>query len=379
LDQHLRKDQRFTLDKMKYMISTALLASSAYAHMQLNNPYPIRSPLNQAGGDNKDYSYTSPLSTSGTGTGNAFPCKGYQNDPFKSVTDYKQGGQYQIGLAGSATHSGGSCQISLSYDTGKTFTVIDSIEGGCPLTSNYSFIIPSDAPTGNALFAWTWFNKVGNREMYMNCAQVTVTGASSKRSHPREMVSARASTAFSARPPLFVANVNGPGQCTTTAGEDVKFPMPGPDVQGTGATGPGFTCKESANFLGSGNSASSGTSGSSSSGSSSSAASTATSSASTSSSSAATSASARAATSTSSAAMGSSTSISNVLPTSGSAPKTVPDSGVAQAGAACASNGAITCGAGGSSFMVCNNGALVSMGSVAAGTTCQNGAIMRMV
>ncbi|EHK43392.1 hypothetical protein TRIATDRAFT_85794 [Trichoderma atroviride IMI 206040] len=30
--------------------------------------------------------------------------------------------------------------------------------------------LPNDTPAGDALFAWTRFNKIGNRERYMNCA-----------------------------------------------------------------------------------------------------------------------------------------------------------------------------------------------------------------
>ena len=66
-------------------------------------------------------------------------------------------------LSGSATHGGGSCQFSLSYDGGSTWAVIHSIIGGCPLNSAYTFSVPNNIPSGNALFAWTWFNKVGNR------------------------------------------------------------------------------------------------------------------------------------------------------------------------------------------------------------------------
>jgi hypothetical protein len=66
-------------------------------------------------------------------------------------------------LAGSATHGGGSCQFSLSYDGGNTWAVIHSIIGGCPLNSAYTFSVPSGVPSGNALFSWSWFNKVGNR------------------------------------------------------------------------------------------------------------------------------------------------------------------------------------------------------------------------
>lgn len=29
-----------------------------------------------------------------------------------------------------------------------------------------SFTIPKAAPSGEAVFSWTWFNRLGNREMY---------------------------------------------------------------------------------------------------------------------------------------------------------------------------------------------------------------------
>ena len=66
-----------------------------------------------------------------------------------------------------APHGGGSCQFSLSYDNGATFNVIHSIEGGCPLDAvmnKYTVPIPDNAPAADrALFAWTWFNRIGNR------------------------------------------------------------------------------------------------------------------------------------------------------------------------------------------------------------------------
>ena len=69
-----------------------------------------------------------------------------------------------------AAHSGGSCQISFSYDNGKTWIVIQSWEGNCPrvqkgsegqLTNiydtnqDYSFHIPEDLPPADrVLVAW---------------------------------------------------------------------------------------------------------------------------------------------------------------------------------------------------------------------------------
>ena len=161
---------------MKLFVAIQLLlfntCHTAYGHMQLANPFPVRSPLNKEN-TNKDYSYTSPLRSDGSD----YPCKGYHNDPFKPTAQYMAGQEYLIEIAGGATHGGGSCQISLSYDSGKTFKAIKSFIGGCPLSKQYKFTIPSNAPSGNALLAWTWFNRLGNREMYMNCAHVTISGS----------------------------------------------------------------------------------------------------------------------------------------------------------------------------------------------------------
>lgn len=73
--------------------------------------------------------------------------------------------------------------------------------------------IPSSAPSGEALFGWTWFNTAGNREMYMNCAVVTVTGGGSGLSGPSP----------------FVANA-GVNQCATIEGIETVFPNPGDSV-----------------------------------------------------------------------------------------------------------------------------------------------------
>lgn len=60
---------------------------------------------------------------------------------------------------GSATHAGGSCQASLSYDRGATWKVMTSYIGGCVGiqpggSQSFSFTVPSDAPGGEALFGW---------------------------------------------------------------------------------------------------------------------------------------------------------------------------------------------------------------------------------
>ncbi|OOF92646.1 lytic polysaccharide monooxygenase, partial [Aspergillus carbonarius ITEM 5010] len=343
------------------LIACGLLASSVSGHVQMSNPYPIRSPLDPNGDESKkDYSYTNPLSSSGSD----FPCKGYANDPFRSVATYSPGGEYDLELQGSATHDGGSCQVSLSYDQGSNFQVIHSMLGGCPLTESYKFTIPSDAPTGEALLTWTWFNKVGNREMYMNCAQVTIGDSDDSHSAKQKRDS------FSSLPPIFIANVNGPGQCTTIEGYDVNFPLPGPSVEGS-VSGTGYNCTGTAPFLGSGSSGSTHSAVSSSPSGHSTAPTTSASTGSKSKS--GTTAATPVSSSANAPAMvassfGSQSARLMSLPTAASA----DDTDRFTPGKPCV-DGTIICGPQGTTWSLCSNGRPVHMGAVAAGTYCAHG------
>ncbi|GAA5843692.1 hypothetical protein JCM11251_003465 [Rhodosporidiobolus azoricus] len=195
---------------------SACAAGLAQAHVELLFPPPINSKYDpQTIESDKDYSMTSPLNADGSN----FPCKGY-NTPDKystlsPVATLKAGSTFEIEFAaGGATHQGGSCQFSVSYDQGKTFAVIHSVMGGCPLWSTYDVPIPSDLPSAkSATFAWTWQNKVGNREFYMNCAIVDIEGGSSK---------------SYTGPGLYRANSFADGTCIIPEGTEVVFPNPGP-------------------------------------------------------------------------------------------------------------------------------------------------------
>ncbi|KAK0652726.1 hypothetical protein B0T16DRAFT_435330 [Cercophora newfieldiana] len=195
------------------------LLNGASGHMFMSDPPALRAKNNQFTTD-PDYSITTPL-----GPGK-YPCKGYHNllgapqgTPVKTWT---AGDKYNLTIQGGAPHGGGSCQASISTDGGKSFKVIHSWIGGCPGTSgqesSFNFRLPADTPSSDAaLFSWTWFNLLGNREMYSDCAVVKISGGSGSES-----------TAFSSRPDPLVANVgNG---CTTVDTKSVVFPNPGPDV-----------------------------------------------------------------------------------------------------------------------------------------------------
>ncbi|ROV93582.1 hypothetical protein VMCG_08076 [Cytospora schulzeri] len=192
------------------------------SHMLLAYPPALRYKGNPYSGNDIDYDLTDPLDSDGSN----YPCKGslgllgtYEATP---VANWTAGQIYNMTLEGGATHGGGSCQAAISMDSGASFHVIHSWEGGCPVkgqeSSSFSFRLPSDTPaSGQAVFAWTWFNLFGNREMYMNCAVITTSGGQS----------GTETTPFANRPEIYVANINA---CKNTEGIDTRYPNPGPDL-----------------------------------------------------------------------------------------------------------------------------------------------------
>lgn len=204
--------------KTNFFLAVLGAGATALAHMDMSSPPALRHKLNPYNGGDIDYSINSPILLG------QFPCRndlGLLGTPKATpVAEYRAGQRYSATLSGSATHGGGSCQFSLSYDNGLTWTVIQSIIGGCPMYDGHTFdfTIPSDAPSSDAaLFSWSWINKIGNREFYQNCAVVKISGGSGQATVP-----------FSSRPEIFIANIiQG---CMTPEGTDVLYPNPGPDV-----------------------------------------------------------------------------------------------------------------------------------------------------
>lgn len=187
---------------MKTLAALAALASLAQAHMEMKDPPPLRSSYNRFTKGEPDYDMTSPLESSGKD----FPCKGYHTllgtEQAQPVAKWAPGQSYSMTITDNAPHSGGSCQASVSFDGGRSWKVLHLYIGHCPVMgdSSYRFTLPSDMPAGDMFFAWSWFNNVGNHEMYMNCAAVTVKPA------------------------------GGGNGCGTTEGRDLMFPQPDPEV-----------------------------------------------------------------------------------------------------------------------------------------------------
>ncbi|BEI80352.1 hypothetical protein CcaverHIS002_0108810 [Cutaneotrichosporon cavernicola] len=162
-------------------------------------------------------------------------------DAGKSVATWAPGSTQTVSIGGTAVHGGGSCQLLLSFDGGHSFKVIQSVLGECPTTQTWDFTVPNDVPSGDAVFAWTWFNRLGNREMYMNCASVTISGGGGggnqwRRDEDVYTNSTRRGVSFNSAPGPFLANIgNG---CGTEEGGDVDFPNPGSEVLRRGGFSP---------------------------------------------------------------------------------------------------------------------------------------------
>jgi len=202
----------------KATVISALLAavSGVAGHMHMTDPPALGAKENKLTSA-VDSDMDTPLATDGSN----FPCRGHLDligtAAGASVADWPAGSQQSITVGGGARHNGGSCQVSLSEDGGSTWKVMKTFIGDCPSDGGpMTFTVPTEAKSGDAIFAWTWFNQVGNREMYMNCAAVTISGGGS---------------GLSAFPDMFVANA-GNGCASNTEGTgDLEIPNPGEDVE----------------------------------------------------------------------------------------------------------------------------------------------------
>jgi len=229
-----------SVGRMAVMVSSFMCLANA--HMYISEPKPL------PGNAIKD-----PLDPSGSN----FPCHG-ASLPSSGGQSISAGSTFPLQLelgggANTAVHGGGSCQMSITYETDpvkvkdpKNWHVIYSIEGGCPSNTaanldsvggatacqtneqgdcvhSWDVPMPKGVNPGNAVVAWTWQNTLGNREFYMGCSAVTIEGGSGD-----EMDSL---------PPMFVANleIEG-GKCPTTASQDVLYPNPGQYVTTMSAT-----------------------------------------------------------------------------------------------------------------------------------------------
>ncbi|KAJ1658708.1 hypothetical protein IWQ61_002093 [Dispira simplex] len=161
---------------MKYYVTVALsvLVAGCLGHMYPSSPCARGSPLSTCGYPNPDYNLMAPIATDNSP--NAPLC--HHAEPYASPVETVQAGSsITVVFEGSAIHNGGHCEFSLSYDGGKQFVAIQTILKTCFLSGKtFNVPIPQDAPSGKAVFAWSWVNASGNREFYMTCSDIEIQG-----------------------------------------------------------------------------------------------------------------------------------------------------------------------------------------------------------
>ncbi|KAK3064349.1 hypothetical protein LTS18_007999, partial [Coniosporium uncinatum] len=210
--------------KLALLCRLLALFATVECHLFMSNPPPFR------WGETKDIvELVMPLNGAPQGySQQPFPCKGHHVQPDGTLAEpsvtWSAGQTVTFQLYDStnttgatmnqvegAAHSGGSCQISSSYDKGRSWVVVQNYEGDCPrvrsdlkgqvtnfydVNQDYTFTVPADFPSGDrVIVAWTWINATGNRKYYMSCSCVRIEGVG-----PSTEIT-------SAGPPLLVANL----------------------------------------------------------------------------------------------------------------------------------------------------------------------------
>jgi hypothetical protein len=138
-------------------------------HIFMNSPPSRRNKYSEyyVSTGNVDYNIMAPLNIPGY----KFPCKGFPKGPSTKTIDGKS---VHITLEGSAIHGGGHCQFGITYDD-NNFLVLKTIMMDCILSGmSYTFDVPDNTPSGEVTVFWTWVNKIGNREYYMECADILI-------------------------------------------------------------------------------------------------------------------------------------------------------------------------------------------------------------
>lgn len=207
---------------MQFSTSTLLalvaLVPSTLAHMYVSHPEVYMQKT-----DYKNF----PLDASGSN----YPC--YETDGHSgNLPKYAPGSEQKFTIEGTAVHGGGSCQISITYDVpprkDSPFYVLKSFQGDCPtqhaenLNSHGVFdlryTIPNGIPGGKAVIAWSWFNRIGNREMYMRCAPVEIDSE------------VRGTAKLQELPAMWKAHIGAAGapeSCNMKEGDQFAFLEPG--------------------------------------------------------------------------------------------------------------------------------------------------------
>ncbi|KAH6850700.1 hypothetical protein B0I37DRAFT_404471 [Chaetomium sp. MPI-CAGE-AT-0009] len=237
------------------LVMASIAALPINAHMLMNLPTPF-SP---------DKVMTWPVEAPGGRF--PYPCQGWTDVAHRTVVT--AGSTTLVNFTGSAPHGGGSCQFGINYEGLPAYSAeptdwhtIYTIIGGCPAEikstagnleedpyfrgygarqipdavhcgddkgvdciRQFEIPIPKDLPNGDATFAWTWYNRITQNELYMLCAPITVTGGVEDKAAGAKFVEEL--------PVMFLANIPGFTNCSTSrTGEQGVFNIPNPGRYG---------------------------------------------------------------------------------------------------------------------------------------------------
>lgn len=197
----------------------------------------------------------------GAGKPFPYPCQGMTEVVYR--TPVTAGSSTLTNYTGQGTHKSGSCQFSLNYHTSESapytanpehWKVIYTIIGGCPaevtatsgnldtpelsrgMDANgnpdavhcgddkgvncirqFNIPFPEELPSGNATFAFTWYNQVTAGELYMNCAPVEIKSKNNEAPEDSKFLNSL--------PNMFLANIPGYTNCTTSVTGEQKGPF----------------------------------------------------------------------------------------------------------------------------------------------------------
>jgi len=164
---------------MLFLIIGSIIFDIIAAHMSMQYPYPrdMLSGVSYAVWQQNEPMYSVHPTV----------CHGLDKDTtIRTGNSFTAGSTITATIYGSAPHDGGHCAFWYSTDQ-TTFTKIIDIKD-CTLNSTASVLLPKTMNTACAtscIFAWTWSPvSSGLCEIYMNCADIKVTGVTGSPTSP---------------------------------------------------------------------------------------------------------------------------------------------------------------------------------------------------